>query len=398
MKVGILTFHWVFNYGANLQTLSSVGYFRKIGYEPIVLNWIPEDLEGYYLRTTSKEQVEMFRSFQNDFMPLSKLCRNSRDIAQVIKEEHIDFVFIGADTVFKLRQPVFSIRRLKWVKPNSECRFPNPYWGEFLNYGVNVPVLGFSIASNDSSAAEFKKETPEIYRYLQRFSFLTVRDIPTQEMVKTFSDGEIVPEITPDPVFNFNNNIDVSPIEAKVKTEFNLPDSYYLVCEAEPFNKRISSWVESLAAIIAKDGSALIELPRQTGKQGFNITQMSKRSLNPLEWYVVIKNARGYVGGLMHPLICCIHNKVPFFSLDYYGIRKNRFSISYQSSKVFQLLSECNLLRYYYSFHSKEQIPTPNDVYKELNGYDMDTLNDAAKIRQDKFISSMRAALNSIGV
>lgn len=29
MKIGILTYHWVANFGANLQTLSTVCYLKK---------------------------------------------------------------------------------------------------------------------------------------------------------------------------------------------------------------------------------------------------------------------------------------------------------------------------------------------------------------------------------
>ena len=43
MKIGILTYHSVYNFGANLQVLSTVGYLKNNGFEPIVINWIPED-------------------------------------------------------------------------------------------------------------------------------------------------------------------------------------------------------------------------------------------------------------------------------------------------------------------------------------------------------------------
>ena len=99
MKIGILTYHWVFNHGANLQTLSTIGYLRKIGQIPIVINWIPKDREALSLKSTIKEQIDCFRSFQKEYYPLSHLCRTVKDIADVIREEGIDKVFIGADTL-----------------------------------------------------------------------------------------------------------------------------------------------------------------------------------------------------------------------------------------------------------------------------------------------------------
>ena len=48
MKIGILTYHFVSNFGANIQTLSTFEYFRNVGHDPVIINWIPTDLEQYY--------------------------------------------------------------------------------------------------------------------------------------------------------------------------------------------------------------------------------------------------------------------------------------------------------------------------------------------------------------
>ena len=40
MRIGLLTYHWVANYGANLQALSTYCYLDNNGYNPISsLNW-----------------------------------------------------------------------------------------------------------------------------------------------------------------------------------------------------------------------------------------------------------------------------------------------------------------------------------------------------------------------
>lgn len=48
MKIGILTYHCVPNFGAQLQALSTVCYLKRAGYEPILLNWYPKDLQVMY--------------------------------------------------------------------------------------------------------------------------------------------------------------------------------------------------------------------------------------------------------------------------------------------------------------------------------------------------------------
>jgi hypothetical protein len=48
MNIGILTYHFVSNFGANLQTLSTFMYLKKHHYNPIIIDWVPYDLEKYY--------------------------------------------------------------------------------------------------------------------------------------------------------------------------------------------------------------------------------------------------------------------------------------------------------------------------------------------------------------
>ena len=100
MKIGILTYHFVSNFGANLQTLSTYGYFQKSAHTPIIINWVPKDLEDYYNKVVPKEQNEAFHQFaKKNYINISRICRNSKDIAKVMDEEKIDLVVIGSDAV-----------------------------------------------------------------------------------------------------------------------------------------------------------------------------------------------------------------------------------------------------------------------------------------------------------
>lgn len=123
MKIGILTYHWVYNFGANLQVLSTIGYFRKHGYDPVVINWVPADTKAHYDRVTSLEMINKFQEFQKENYPLTSLCNNAKDVAEVIKHEKIEMVFIGADTLFMLRKPHFSLRTFKTYYPKSDTIF-----------------------------------------------------------------------------------------------------------------------------------------------------------------------------------------------------------------------------------------------------------------------------------
>ena len=144
MKIGILTYHWVSNFGANLQALSTYMYLLNMGYDPIVINWIPEDVESKYDNNVLTIQNDSHRQFAKDsFKNITRLCRNGEDIAREIELNRITKVLIGSDAVFtnlpKLARFVLCRRGIVRIHPKSDSVFPNPFWGDFLNY-MKTPV------------------------------------------------------------------------------------------------------------------------------------------------------------------------------------------------------------------------------------------------------------------
>lgn len=391
MKIGILTYHWVFNFGANLQTLSTIGYLRRKGHEPIVINWVPEDSERQYIESTSKEQAQVFVDFQMKYYPLTRLCRNAKDVAEVIKENGIEMVFEGADTLFMLRKPKVDNKTGKVIPPYSDTVFPNPFWGEYLNY-CDVPIVGFSIATLQTDAGDFPDIADEAGKYLKRFSKLTVRDVPTQKLVATFTNGELIPTITPDPVFAFNDNVKIN--DSEILSGLDVTPGYCLICVPEPYNEKLKSWVEELAMIIQSSGKRVYELPRQTGVRCFNIPQLKRTNITPLEWYVLIKNCSGYIGGLMHPIVTCIHNEVPFYAVDYYGINYHlryfhRFT-RINTSKTYQIIKECGLTQYYGHMRGLfKRVDSPQKVFNKLNSYNKNALKKASIYKKETLVNAL---------
>ena len=53
MRIGLLAYHSACNFGANLQLLSTIGFLKKEGHTPIVINWIPASLEKEYEKKNS---------------------------------------------------------------------------------------------------------------------------------------------------------------------------------------------------------------------------------------------------------------------------------------------------------------------------------------------------------
>ena len=86
--------------------------------------------------------------------------------------------------------------------------YPNCFWGTFNKYlRVPVPTAIISGSSQDSKFFFIEeKNKREMKRSILELRFISVRDDWTKKMIEYITDGEIVPEVTPDPVFAFNLN------------------------------------------------------------------------------------------------------------------------------------------------------------------------------------------------
>ena len=118
MNIGLLTYHWVPNFGANLQALATVSYLRSAGHNVSVLNYRPEDLEDDYVRRVPPAQIDMHNAFAKTFLPESRLCRTEADLARAARELQCNAIIVGSDAVLR-------------VLPQSRrtyATYPNPFW------------------------------------------------------------------------------------------------------------------------------------------------------------------------------------------------------------------------------------------------------------------------------
>ena len=83
-KVGILAYHSACNYGANLQILSTIGYLKKKGYEPFVINYEAKDFVDFY-----KKVIEFQKKHNNHFV---KIYNSIQTNGYSLDEEFIIFL------------------------------------------------------------------------------------------------------------------------------------------------------------------------------------------------------------------------------------------------------------------------------------------------------------------
>lgn len=369
MKIGLLAYHYACNFGAFLQLLSTIEFIWKNGDEPKVINWIPKDLENYYDNLATDDVKELFSKLRNQLFPLTPLCRTTEEVARTIEKENIAAIIIGSDAVCQhhpLRERLFfPTKRVFYIAhPTSDRMFPNPFWGSFNHYLKQpVPIALISGSSQDSKYMYIHGITKrEMAKAIRSFQYVSVRDDWTQKMFSYLTDTRIVPKITPDPVFAFNYNVlDLVPSKEDLLRKFSIPDNYFLIS----FKKKGSidqGWITTFENLSEKQGIACVKL-RYAGFKAFGDCKYSiDEPLSPLDWYGLIKHSRGYVGNNMHPIVVSLHNGVPFYSFDTYGLKENE-----TSSKIYHILKKADLLEYRTFIKAPNYTPpAPQDVFLSL--------------------------------
>ena len=398
-NIGILTYHCIPNFGAQLQTLSTVGYLRKCGYNPIVLNWFPQDLEEYYHNRVPKEQFDCQYLFSQEHMPVSTLCRSLDELSNEIERLALDGIIIGSDALFdytpqSLRYNI-SLKRFKRIpiQITSNHSLPNPFWGSFNDIlAKRLPIAGLSISSQNMPYSRLSRtEKIEISRLINNFDVLTVRDQWTKDMVENVARRFDV-KITPDPVFSLNENLEIKISKEEICKKFNLPENYVLISFL--YSHLSESFVNSIIRQIEeRTDSECVSFPMPDKLKKFDTKHVINHPLSAMEWYYLIKYSNGYIGERMHPIVVSLHNSVPFFCFDQYGTRKviiPRLLSRYipGSSKVYDILDKSGFLDNMHSYETVQNI-SPELVVERFLSFDKKKCNDFAVQMQNAYDVAM---------
>lgn len=402
MKIGLLAYHSAANFGARLQLLSTYLYLKNKKHHPIVINWVPEDLERFYSHMASEEQKNCLQDFSNEVWEETELCRTSEDVAKVVEREGIEGVIIGSDAVAKINFPqiVFPCRRIiTYSRPTQDRVFPNPFWGDFLNYmNTPVPVAVISASSESSPYEKIKTDTlAQMKTAVEKYKYISVRDSWTKNMFQYITNDEIQPSITPDPVFAFNTNAaSILPSKKEIKDKYSLPDRYILLSF---IRKSVDDeWISDFEKEAERKGIACISLPISYSNSVYETKNAIKLPLNPLDWYSLIAYSDGYVGHNMHPVVIALTNGVPVFSFDNYG-KSKWFGLKTDgsNSKVYHILKKAGLESNRVSSIGRNCTPpAPAEVLDKLGRFDREKTKEFAKEYYHEYEKMMEDVLSAI--
>lgn len=290
LKIGILTFHDVFNPGAFLQAYATQMLLIRMGHEPEIINYNPPAHRYHPMQYALKQgwrlpfnlkrwndrfvQYLAFSKARKSHLKLSVLHENRADIART----HYDAVLVGADIVwnFKLqnlgKDPVF--------------------FGEGLSADK---LIAFAPSCG---ACTVDDDIPEyVSQGLGRFDSLSARDPNTAEIVKKASGRSA--EVICDPTFHIIDQIDDFPNRDQ-RRDFIL---VYLL-PGQFTSQRLIKQVQAL--------SSQTKLPVYSVLYRHEWADKNIIKCDPFQWLDLIRNASYVVTNTFHGTIFSILTKANF--------------------------------------------------------------------------------------
>jgi hypothetical protein len=202
--------------------------------------------------------------------------------------------------------------------------------------------------------------------------------------------------VTPDPVFALNQNaFNLLPSEEALRKKINLPPHYVLVgLRSQVFsNKELSE----LDELMGKEGKRCVAFCIDGV---YNYKHPFKYQIpipiSPLDWFALIKYADAYVGSNMHPIVSCLSNAVPCYSLDNWGA--TNFwgkKILSKSSKVYDILNQFELGDYITTIEEGKCNVTIKDIVEHINAFPKEKVKEKAQERLTVYNTMMENILSS---
>jgi hypothetical protein len=316
MKIGILTFHSSYNFGANLQTLAIQELLKRKGCLPVVIDYRDPWRTEMYRSAVLPAQAQAHERFIDKYLDTSPRFNGEEEVREYCDGE-LDVILVGSDQVFRLLPrwaPKQILRRLRTGRVSSSWtevsdRLP-VYYLPWSRNGGRTPVRAAIAAS--ACSTPFMYLGPSLHRqarqYLLDFDYVTVRDDWTGLMVRWLSGGRIKPQLCPDPVFGLNRCVTVP------KDEVPDIDVTRTILVGSTLDR---TWLVEFVRIAHERGWKVSNLPDPDATFASDGTDFTiSLPLSPLGWYVLLSRARGYIGGRFHGLVSCAANRTPAVSLD----------------------------------------------------------------------------------
>lgn len=317
MRIGILTYHRAFNYGAFLQAYALKSFLTDKGFDVSFIDYWPVDHEKMYNAWDKTVSIKSF--FRNLLLARKRKARYRRFItaqqrclgidrkpsfrssAQLERVEY-DAVIYGSDQIW-------------WKSRIGDNGFDPVYWGQYINGCIKK----ISYAASMGIIELQEKDLNDIRYYMTAFSHISVRETQLQELIQPLTDKTVSAVL--DPTLLVPSSFWESICDSKntpVKTKYIL---YYRMMsddKADAFARELGRQ-HNLPVIMI------------TGNIDSYKTDSINTLTDPIMFLTLIRNAEYVVSTSFHGVALSVQFRKEFYAL---GMKNNSDRVSSLLSKL----------------------------------------------------------------
>lgn len=359
MKIGILTHHYVKNFGAYMQAFALLSTIKK-EYPIAQVEFIDfrvkkheinefkhffgfkpkrgDTLIGYF----NKIGLLFKHKKYEDGLPRSKRVYSAEEI-DLLK---YDLIIVGSDEVWNFKDVAFSPIK--------------------FGVGISTPMITYSASVGGSTV---KDNIPDkIIDGIKKFRAIASRDEKTEELIAELTERKVIRTL--DPVYLWNYDLHSSEKILKIASE----KPYILIYDCHLKKEQ----VQSLVDFAIKNDMNIIG----AGEYRKWYKTVDTTNITPFEWAYLFKNAWGVITGTFHGTSFSIKYNRKFVA---YLTEENRIN------KVGSLLKDFGLTSQIVSIGSEENLLT-----KIQNSIDYERVNKLIQEKKEESLSYLFNEINKI--
>lgn len=193
MKIGILTFHNAYNYGAVLQAYATQEIVKSYGHEVEIINYHNIEVDRYYIQRIPRRKFyriplalmrnyffnkrkEAYEKFTDKYLYLTKgVLMSSEDVAL----DKYDVILIGSDQL--------------WNKEITGG-WDKMYWGDF-KASPSTRKVAWSVCMNYTDIGE--EDILFIKKHLESFDLISVRENDLLQFISSLTSKTVYQTLDP---------------------------------------------------------------------------------------------------------------------------------------------------------------------------------------------------------
>ncbi|MCC5655411.1 polysaccharide pyruvyl transferase family protein [Nostoc sp. XA010] len=332
MKIGILTFHHVDNYGATLQACALWTFLNSQGYDVEIIDYRPLKIAWMYFRpllpikrVNSINESKKIRINQKSLINISKYWKMRRFLHSHVKLSHkrfydkkglkyyhdkYDVVICGSDQIWCID----SFRGY-----NSSF---------FLDFVSNKTTRKISYAASFGNTTKLGPYQKEIYTLINQFQTILVRDSNTLEIIANECNKKAIKVLDP----TFLIKYDTLKNSPKITNKYLL---LYVQADIQPEEE------EFIKFLAEEQNLTIVSVGRDEP-----LAEINLETASPKEWIGLHSEASYIVTNTFHGTVFSIIFQKPF----------TVFLPSDKSNKVRDLLNDFGLTNRIFSEKSKSEL------------------------------------------